>query len=376
MRNGKTVESPGILSPRGISWRSGPRTALTVSGYGLRFFVDRGRLIIEDGFANERQRRRLVLSRGICTVQRVVVVGHTGLVTLDALQWLADLGIALLFVGAGGRLTSAFTPGGLEGSKTRLHRVQATARTSEVGVRVAQMLIGRKLLGQSRVLHWMAAPGRQIPVATRLQYERIGQAATRLRILHDERIEHPRHLDDIMETERAGGQIYWAALTGIPLRWKPRAAARVPEHWLTTQPRESYRTGNRYGATDPANALLNYGYALLEAETRIACFNAGLHPGLGIVHTDKDGRASFVYDLMEAARPVVDRLVLELIRKHTFADEECWETREGHCRLDPGLAARAISWLPQLRSEVTPVVHEAATHLRRAAPLGVPGTVR
>ena len=68
MRNGKTVESPKILSPRGISWRSGPRTALTVSGYGLRFFVDRGRLIIEDGFANERRRRRLVLSRGTCTL--------------------------------------------------------------------------------------------------------------------------------------------------------------------------------------------------------------------------------------------------------------------------------------------------------------------
>src|SRR5205809_6472809 len=108
MPNGKTVESPRNLSPRGISWRSGPRTALTVSGYGLRFFVERGRLVIEDGFANEGQRRRLVLSRGTCTLQRIVVLGRTGLITLDALQWLADLGIALLFVGVGGQLTSVF----------------------------------------------------------------------------------------------------------------------------------------------------------------------------------------------------------------------------------------------------------------------------
>jgi CRISPR-associated endonuclease Cas1 len=177
-------------------------------------------------------------------------------------------------------------------------------------------------------------------------------------------------LDDIIETERAGGQIYWAALSGIPLRWTPKAVRHVPEHWLTTQQRESFRTGNRYGATDPANALLNYGYALLEAETRIACYTAGLHTGLGIVHTDKDGRASFVYDLMEAARPTVDRLVLEFIRRHTFADGECWETREGHCRLDPRLTARVITWLPRLRSKVTPVVHEAAIHLKPVAPLG------
>ena len=376
MRTIKASEPAARLIPRIVSWRSGHGTALTVSGYGVRFFVDRGRLVIEDGFASEGTRRRTILSRGTCTLQRIVVVGRTGLITLDALQWLADLGIAILFVGVGGHLTSVFTPGGPEGSKTRLHRIQATARTSEAGVRVAQLLIGRKLLGQTQVLEWIAAPGRQIPVAGRHQYARMGQAAAQVRALYDARIEHPRHLDDIIETERAGGQIYWAALTGIPLRWKPRAAARVPEHWLTTQPRESHRTGNRYGATDPANALLNYGYALLEAETRIACFNAGLHPGLGIVHTDKDGRASFVYDLMEAARPVVDRLMLEFIRKHTFADEECWETREGHCRLDPGLAARVISWLPRLRSEVTLVVHEAAIHLRRAAPLGVLGTVR
>jgi hypothetical protein len=167
---------------------------------------------------------------------------------------------------------------------------------------------------------------------------------------------------------------------GYPLCISPRrnlkAVREVPEHWLATQQRESFRTGNRYGATDPTNALLNYGYALLEAETRIACYTAGLHPGLGIVHTDKDGRASLVYDLMEAARPRVDRLVLEFIRRHTFTDGECWETREGHCRLDPRLTARVVSWLPRLRSNVTPVVQETAIHLKPVAPLGAPGALR
>src|SRR2546428_4491961 len=142
MRMIKASEPAARLIPRVVSWRSGHDTALTVSGYGVRFFVDRGRLVIEDGFASEGTRRRTILSRGTCTLQRIVVVGRTGLITLDALQWLADLGIAILFVGVGGHLTSVFTPGGPEGSKTRLHRIQATARTSEAGVRVAQLLIG------------------------------------------------------------------------------------------------------------------------------------------------------------------------------------------------------------------------------------------
>lgn len=144
-----------------------------------------------------------------------------------------------------------------------------------------------------------------------------------------------------------------------------KTAARVPEHWLTTQRRESYRTGNRNGATDPTNALLNYGYALLEAETRIACYDAGLHPGLGIIHADRDGRASFVYDLMEPNRPRVDRLVLEFIRKHTFGDRECWETREGYCRLDPEVTAQVTPWVVRLKVAVIPVVQEVTTEFRK-----------
>ena len=43
-----------------------------------------------------------------------------------------------------------------------------------------------------------------------------------------------------------------------------------------------------------------------------------MEPSLGVLHEDKDGRASLVYDLMEPLRPKVDRLVLELITSRTF----------------------------------------------------------
>lgn len=353
------AQRPKLARPRAISWRQGRSTALTVSGYGVKFFVDRKRLFIEDGFANEGSRRRLVLSRGTCTLQRIVVVGRTGFVTLDALQWMAELGIALLFVGVGGKLNSVFAPGGLEGSKARLHRLQAKARTSETGVHVAQLLIGRKLLGQRQILEWLTDPGQQILAAERKRIQRMRIAAAELHRLCD-RVASVRGLEEIMEAERSGGQVYWSVLAGVPLRWKPRAAARVPGHWLATQRRESFRTGNRNGATDPANALLNYGYALLEAETRIACLNSGLHPGLGIIHADRDGRASFVYDLMEPARPIVDRMVFDFIRSHTFSEGECWETRDGHCQLDPALVVQIAPWIGQLRAAISPLARDMA----------------
>ncbi len=353
---------------RTISWRRSPTTGLTVYGYGVRFFVDRGRLVIEDGFANEAPHRRTILSRGSCTLQRIAVVGRTGMITLDALHWLSNLGVALLFVDQGGTLNSVFTPGGLEGSKVRIHRFQANAKESDVGVRIARLLIEKKLRGQNEVLAWLADPGRQVPLSARSRYHSVRTAALALHSLAM-RVAMMQSLEEIVEAERTGAAFYWSALQGIPLRWQPKAGTRAPHHWLTTQPRESFRTGNRNGATDPTNSILNYGYALLEAETRIACLNAGLHPGLGIFHADKDGRASFVYDLMEPARPVVDRLVLDFIGRHQFCEGDCYETREGFCRLDPKIAERLTRWMPSMRKVIVPTARSVVTELSLAARL-------
>jgi len=222
----------------------------------------------------------------------------------------------------------------------------------------------KKLQGQCGVLEWLTDPGSQVPLAERDRHRKMRDAVSALRIMA-ERTVQMTDLDEIVDAERAGAETYWGALEGIPLRWKPQAVAKVPEH----------------GATDPINALLNYGYALLEGETRIVCLNAGLHPGLGIFHVDKDGRASFIYDLMEPVRPAVDRLVMRLVRTHTFAEEECWETREGHCRLDPKLASQAAAWLASLRKSIVPVSRNVAyllrTHneldaLRQPTPLAAP----
>ncbi len=102
----------------------------------------------------------------------------------------------------------------------------------------------------------------------------------------------------------------------------------------------------------------------------VACLNAGLHPGMGIIHADRDGRASFIYDLMEPVRPAVDRVVLGFARPHTFAEGECWEPREGFCRLDPTLISLVSPWAVRFGQVVTPVVREVTAIF--AAPEDLP----
>jgi CRISPR/Cas system-associated endonuclease Cas1 len=67
-------------------------------------------------------------------------------------------------------------------------------------------------------------------------------------------------------------------------------------------------TGSARLATNPPNAILNYCYALLESEARLAAAAMGLDPGIGMLHVDSPVRDSLACDIMEAVRPSVDLL--------------------------------------------------------------------
>jgi CRISPR-associated protein Cas1 len=67
-------------------------------------------------------------------------------------------------------------------------------------------------------------------------------------------------------------------------------------------------------SADGANALLNYGYAVLRGATARAIVAAGLHPGLGIFHRHPQNAMPLADDLMEPFRPLVDVIALGLIQ--------------------------------------------------------------
>lgn len=66
---------------------------------------------------------------------------------------------------------------------------------------------------------------------------------------------------------------------------------------------------------DGVNALLNYGYTVLRAATARSVVAAGLHPTLGIFHSNEGNAMRLVDDIMEPFRPVIDLRVWQLIRQ-------------------------------------------------------------
>ncbi len=128
-----------------------------------------------------------------------------------------------------------------------------------------------------------------------------------------------------------------------------------------------YGSGNR-NATHPVNAMLNYAYAVLESQVRIAAVSQGLDPMIGYLHACRPGRAALVYDLVEPLRPRVDRGVLDFVRSHTFAPNDFALNKQGVCRLHPQLARQMVE-LAAGDLAVRDMVSQAVEKLRVVPPI-------
>ena len=62
--------------------------------------------------------------------------------------------------------------------------------------------------------------------------------------------------------------------------------------------------------------MLNYGYAVLRAGVARAVMAVGLHPGFGLMHSNRSNPMVLVDDLMEPFRPMVDREVRRLVSQN------------------------------------------------------------
>lgn len=72
---------------------------------------------------------------------------------------------------------------------------------------------------------------------------------------------------------------------------------------------------SRDQSANGVNAMLNYGYTVLRALVSRAICGAGLHPTIGIHHTNRANAFALADDLMEPYRPLVDRLVLTMVHE-------------------------------------------------------------
>jgi CRISPR-associated endonuclease Cas1 len=307
---------------------------LMLLGYGIQVRVDRGHLLVEDGVGSERRQFRLPrVGHGL---RRLVVIGNDGMVSLAALRWLADQDAAFVMLERDGHVLT--TTGPVRPSDARLRRAQALAEHSGAALCIARELISRKLAGQERVARDKLLDSKAAEIIAQFRAE----------------VDRAETMDTVRRLESQGASFYWAAWHDLPICFPKNDLRRVPDHWRAFDTRKSPLSGSQRLAANPVNAILNYLYAVLESEARLAAAALGLDPGLGFIHMDAPARDSLACDLMEPVRPEVDAWVLGWITREPLKREWFFEQRDGTCRLMGSFAVRLSETAPTWARAVAP----------------------
>jgi len=228
-------------------------------------------------------------------------------ISTSALELATENNIQVVFAKYRGWPYAVLMPASLTGS-VRARREQFLAYNDERSVVLAKKFIAGKLVNQANFLKLMAKNRRQTdPKLSEKLYESgklIDEANDRISREQGSKIDATRQ--QIMNLEAEAARYYWECVRQI-------------------LPAELEFTGRiTRGATDPFNAMLNFGYqTVLFPEVWKAVSYAGLDFYAGYLHADRSGKPSLVLDLMEEFRQqLVDRTLIGLITKNVIKPNE------------------------------------------------------
>lgn len=299
---------------------------LLLVGFGSSLSVKNRRLVVREGrfsplsfarYSNGefREPKLLKFRPRELPYDSILVEGSSGMITFEAIRWLTQHNTPVFMLDYDGSLISAIMPP--QPVRGDLRRAQVEAHLdSEKRLTIARSFIEAKLERSAQVLDWLK------------ESQNIEQEIRRFKKQSYE-LSEARTLDDVRGVEGHAAEFYWQAFQkAVPskLEFKSR----------------STRAHNRqYNASDPVNALLNYGYALLQSCVRRAINMTGLDASLGYLHEDKPATTPLVYDFQEPSRWLVDYTVLRMVLSRTFSWDDFYFTGGDYrLRIKPPLLDR------------------------------------
>jgi CRISPR-associated protein Cas1 len=315
-----------------------------------------GRLKLRHGFPLGGTVTEEWINRGTCDVDHIVVLGKSGTISLDAIQWLMDMGIVVSILDYQGNLVTDMLP--QEHISPIVKQRQACAN-SQLQRRLAIWLLQEKLYGQLQTLNGLKFAGLTVGAKQAIkqgtdQFPRFQRALSKC-----------QNADELRGVEAQAGRAYWGSFEGVPLSWKVTKAKLVPEHWLTIGSRMSPKSGYGRNSVSPFHSCLNYLYACLESRVKRYCIAYRLDVDFPVLHSNsRTNRSGLIYDLMEPARPSVDRLLYKFMAKTTLHASDFFETRHGICKVMPELASKIIPLVRSLDPDINRIVKEFASNFK------------
>jgi CRISPR-associated protein Cas1 len=321
--------------------RERTRRPLILCGRGVKFCVDKGSLLIFDGFTHYPQERQTYrYFRGDLDLPpRIIMLDGSGGLSFDVIRWLSDQRVPLIMLDYQGDAISVVGGSGFAMSADKVQWQIETRNDPERRLAFSCELILAKLNTCLATLNGAvpdSAARTAAVAATENAMRRIetGSVGT---------------VDELRMVEAQAAASYFKAWAGLPILWTYRSKHPVPDAWLNIGARGSLGSGkaiNNRNAKHPVNAMLNYAYGLLSSQIHIEAVAEGYDPRKGVMHHDRDDKDAFawVFDMIEPRRAIVDAAVLRFVLGNQFRGTDFTVRSDGVCRLAPQLArALAVS---------------------------------
>lgn len=223
-------------------------------------FVSRGFMVVRDTEGERRELGQIPLD----DIAAVIASAHGMSYTNNLLVALAQRGAPFVLCAANHNAVGMLLP--IEGHHVQAKRIEAQiAANQPTHKRLWASVVKAKLEQQAAALEAAGAP--MAPLTALVKKVRSG---------------------DPENIEGQAARRYWTLLFGSAFR----------------------RDQNAGGI----NALLNYGYTIIRSATARAVVAAGLHPSIGLHHSNDSNAMRLVDDLMEPFRPIIDLKVWQLQR--------------------------------------------------------------
>jgi CRISPR-associated protein Cas1 len=262
---------------------------LYLSGWGVKLRVgnieERSELCVTDGRQKSKDGETYVFPPRQLPYDSIIVEGHSGYVSMQALHWLARNNTPLFVMNYDGAIISQILPSIPIKADLRIAQIDAS-RDPKKKLTIAKAFVHAKIARSLQVLDWLAE-----------RYDITREAQT----AKHEAMKLP-NVSTVAQLRTVEGRTalrYWEAFRRClpePLRFQGRMVKT-----------------KAMNAIDPVNLALNYGYGFLKCECRTAVNSVGLEPALGFLHEPADymTRESLVYDLEEPFRWLVDLAVIQ-----------------------------------------------------------------
>lgn len=291
---------------------------LLLSGFGNSVRVNGHALEV----SNRAEGRRETFAAHQLPFDSIVVEGNSGSISFEAARFLAIHDIPVTFVRWDGSVLSTLLPRGPVAGELKLAQVAAYGDPKK-RIEIARAILAVKLSKSVELIRFLSHFYPCDPAPVEAEAER-GPAEESVR--------------GLLGWEGRTAEAYWVEFGKIVGRlW--------PESGFVS--RKGKGKSWAQSATDPVNALLNFGYSLLEAKVRHDVNSVGLLPEIGFLHETAASKLPLIYDLQEPFRWLVDLSIVEVLagrgldRKSDFLLTENY-----HVRLRPkaiGLLADRVS---------------------------------